>query len=44
MKFQNRRSIYWFFKVSGEDRLIFKDKLIDYCENKKQSILHEKHI
>ena len=24
-----------FFKVSGKDRLLFKDKLIDYCENKK---------
>ena len=24
-----------FFKVSGEKRLLFKEKLIDYCENKK---------
>ena len=24
-----------FIEVSGKDRLLFKDKLIDYCENKK---------
>ena len=31
-----------FFKVSGEKRVLFKKKLIDYCENKKTKRLAKK--